>query len=292
MNVAGIRFTKMSAGGNDFIVIDNVTAAECDPAAIDAGSIARLCARAHSVGADGLIIIEASQQAHVKMNYFNADGGRAALCGNGVRCVARMVAVRRWAPPEQMTIETDIGTLQATVADDAPSFRLPLGHPRIERKTIWLEGSLDEISREFDATFVQAGVPHLVVEVRDAHGMDKQVFLARASRLRRHPDLGPDGANVDFVTTRDRSTLEIRFFERGIEGETMSSGSGCIASVLAAMESGRLDSPVHCKTLSGGTSTVTVERDDNGAMEVILAGEARIIYTGILHGEAATGFSA
>jgi diaminopimelate epimerase len=289
MSATGIKFTKMSAGGNDFIVIDNVSPTD-EPTAIDADFIQRVCARALSVGGDGLIVLEPSGRAHVKMSYFNADGGRAALCGNGVRCVARMTAARRWAPSDGMTIETDVGDLHAALVDDEPWFRLPLGQPTVEARVLTLEGSLDEVSHEIEATYVMAGVPHLLVESRDAHAMDKDLFLSRAARLRGHEDLGPDGANVDFITIRDRNTLDIRCFERGIEGETLSSGSGCIAAALAATGTGKADSPIVCRSRAGFSSTVTLEQETEGTTNAVLAGDARIIYTGVVNAEALTGF--
>jgi diaminopimelate epimerase len=290
MNPAGIKFTKMSAGGNDFVVIDNVTAAD-EPTVVDVDLVRRICARALSVGADGVIVLEPSRQASVKMSYYNADGGRASLCGNGVRCAARMVAVRRWAPAGSMRIETDVGTLEAAVEEDRPWFRLPLGRPTVEARSLLLEGSLDEVTIEVQATYVLAGVPHLIVEARDAHAMDRDIFLSRAARLRRHPDLGPEGANVDYVTLRDRKTIDIRCFERGVEGETLSSGSGCIAAALALTRRGRVDAPIVCRSRAGLSSSVALEEGEEGTVSAVLSGDARIIYTGVLNSEALTGFA-
>ncbi len=289
MNASGLKFTKMSAGGNDFIVLDNITLGD-DPVTPDAEFIRRICSRALSVGADGLILLEPSRTAQVKMVYFNADGGRASLCGNGVRCVARMAAVRRWAEPEAMTIETDVGVLDAGIVDEGVRFALPLGTPAIEVRTLLLEGSLDEISREIRATHVVAGVPHLVVEHRDAHAMPRDRFLGIATRLRSHPDLGAEGANVDYITIRDRERIDIRCFERGVESETLSSGSGCIAAALAVIQAGRAESPVTCMSRAGFRSVVRIDRGPDGAVVATLTGDARIIYTATLNAEAIEGF--
>jgi len=285
-----ISFTKMSAGGNDFIVIDNVSAPEGEGIRPDAETIRRLCARALSVGADGVILIEPAAEAHVKMVYFNSDGGRAALCGNGVRCVARMAALRRFAPSDGMRIETDAGTLDAAVEGDRPWFRLPLGVPDARPRTLQLEGTLDEVSRTVQAVQVLAGVPHLVIETRDARGMSGKELMALAPRLRSHPDLGPEGANVDFITLIDDHTLDIRCYERGVEAETVSSGSGCIASALAVVLAGRAASPVSCRSRAGTSSTVTLEPQEEGAFNAVLSGDARVIYTAALNAEALSGF--
>jgi diaminopimelate epimerase len=286
-----IKFTKMSAGGNDFIIIDNITAAEHEIVRPDAEFVRRVCARARSVGADGVILIEPANGPHAKMIHYNSDGGRSALCGNGVRCVARILAIKRLAPSDGMKIETDIGTLDAAVEADRPWFRLELGRLETRAMTLMLEGSLDEVSRTFEATLVNPGVPHLVIETRDAHGMSAREFLSISPRLRAHPDLGPEGANVNFITLRDEHSLDIRCYERGVEGETLSSGSGCISAVLVASASGRAVSPVSCRSRAGFVNIVTVERGDDGAITAQLSGDARVVYTGVLNAEALAGFS-
>ncbi len=294
MRTTEIRFTKMSAGGNDFVVIDNVSLSGLEPVELDADFVRRVCARALSVGADGVILIEppvASPPAHVKMVYYNSDGGRASLCGNGVRCVARLAALKRLAPADAMRIETDVGTLEAAVEADQARFRLPLGRPVVEPRSFILEGALDEVSRMIEATYVVAGVPHLVIVTRDAHGMSRKDLLSLAPRLRAHPDLGPEGANVDFITVKGRHNLDIRCYERGVEGETLSSGSGCIASALAAHLSGQADSPVACLSRAGLVSTVALEPGPEGSFSAVLSGDARVIYNALLNAEAISGFA-
>ncbi len=225
------------------------------------------------------------------MVYYNADGGRARLCGNGVRCVARLAALKRFAPPDAMTIEADVGVLPAGVAEDRPWFRLPLGRPAVERRAVELAGTLDEVSRIIDATLVTAGVPHLVVETLDAHGMSRDAFLGVAPRLRNHPDFAPDGVNVDFITIRDESTIDIRCYERGVEAETLSSGTGCIASAIAAVQGGRGRSPLTCRSRAGLVSQVTLSEEADGTLEATLSGDARVIFTAVLHEEALSGFT-
>jgi len=286
-----IKFTKMSAGGNDFLVIDNVTATGTDAVAVTPDLIRRVCARALSVGGDGVIVLEPSEGASVKMVYYNADGGRARLCGNGVRCVARLAALKRFAPAEEMTIESDAGTLPAGVQEDRAWFRLSLGRPAVETRSVELPGSLDEVSRVFDATLVTAGVPHLVVETPDAHGLSREAFLRLAPRLRGHPDFAPHGVNVDFVTIRDEHTIDIRCYERGVEAETLSSGTGCIASAIALVHAGRGRSPLICRSRAGLSSQVTLTEAADGSVQATLSGDARVIFTGVLHEEALTGFA-
>src|SRR4026208_482574 len=114
--------------------------------------------------------------------------------------------------------------------------------PQLRQGPLDLPGGLGEISRVYEGTLVLAGVPHFVVETRDAHSMPERAFLSVAPRLRRHPDLGPEGANVDVMAVHDPHTIDLRCYERGVEAETLSSGSGCIAAALALVRSGRGES--------------------------------------------------
>lgn len=287
-----LRFAKMSAGGNDFVVIDALTddaAAGFEPGEAE---VRRLCARSLSVGADGLILISAATDADVRMTYFNSDGGRAALCGNGVRCVARLSAIAGLGDSRRMRIETDVGVLEARVDGTRAAFRLQLGLPEMTLLELELPSPGGGKPLRIEATHVTAGVPHLVVEIDDAHAMPAADVASLGSALRGHEDLGPEGANVDFITIRDSHTLDIRCYERGVEAETHSSGSGCIASVLAATRgSGRAGVPVACRFRSGFRSVVTLRQEPDGSIEAELEGDARIIYTGMLGREAIEGFT-
>jgi diaminopimelate epimerase len=126
---------------------------------------------------------------------------------------------------------------------------------------------------------LDTGCPHLVVL---GDGLpDDPSFAAAAPRLRRHPELGPDGANVDFVAVEAPHRLALRTFERGVEGETLASGTGCLAAALAAASRRLVDSPVACRTRGGLTLTVRFGARDGAYTEVSLEGEARLIYTGV-----------
>ena len=287
-----LEFIKMSAGGNDFLVVDRVTRTESGArhVVINEDFVRRVCRRALSVGADGLILIEPSENADVRMVYYNADGGRARLCGNGVRCVARLASLRGHTRASGMTIEADCGILKAEVTGDVAGFSLRLESPEPRAMTLRIEGRRGEAFVTMQTTLVTVGVPHVVVRSPDAHGMPGDELAYVAPQLRYHPELGTHGANVDFITIRDRHTLDIRCWERGIEGETLSSGSGCIAAALAAVNAGFADSPVNCRSRAGFVSTVTLQTGPDGTILAHLAGDARIIYEGRLDAEALTGF--
>ncbi len=275
-------FTKVSGGGNDFIVWDNLAPGQ-EPVRPTSHEISRMCTRGLSVGADGVILIEPAEPAgaaDLRMIYFNRDGGRAALCGNGVRCVARLAALRGHASAGGMRIQTDVGVLAARVQAEQATFTIQLPDTRLEARSLLVQLSGAQVSVE--ATWVLVGVPHLVVVRDEVHRMD---LLPLAPLLRAHPALGTDGANVDFITPRDRHTLDLRCWERGVEAETLSSGSGCIASALAAVSLGLAESPVTCRSRTGLSSTVSLSEG-----QAAIRGDARIIYTAQLQPEAIRGF--
>lgn len=290
MTAGGIPFTKMSAGGNDFIVLDAFRSGGHGAPLPDPEFIRRVCRRALSVGADGVIEIAPDPAADVRMSYWNADGGRAALCGNGVRCVARLAEISGYGSAEGMTILTDAGLLQAGVRGTDAWFRVPIGIPECRAMQLNIELPSGESAR-FDGLLVTVGVPHLVIETADAHGMPPARLALLAPPLRHHAELGPAGANVDFVSVRSRREAAIRCWERGVEGETLSSGTGCIATALALAHGGRCDDEVVLVSRSGLSSSVKLENRGIGPVQAVLCGDARLVYSARLGAEATTGFT-
>jgi len=264
----GMPFQKVTGGGNDFVLLDNRNGRlRGDLAEL----VRRVCHRGLGIGADGLILIEFSDAADLRMIYYNRDGGRADLCGNGLRCVARW-ASRTGSFPRLMRVETGAGILTADGAAEPPWFTLPLDRSRPERMTLVVG------SRRVDGIRVRAGVPHLVIEVAEAFAEET---LADAPSLRAHGDLGPEGANVDFFTPRGGGRVDVRFFERGVEGETLSSGSGSIAVAVAARILHSIPSPVILRNREGLECRVVLAEDGN-RLEATLAGEVRMLFRGRL----------
>jgi len=264
----GMPFQKVTGGGNDFVLLDNRNGRlRGDLAEI----VRRVCHRGLGVGADGLILIEFSDAADLRMIYYNRDGGRADLCGNGLRCVARW-ASRTGSFPRLMRVETGAGVLTADGVAEPPWFTLPLDRSVPERI------SLQVGSRRIEGIRVMAGVPHLVVEAADAFAPDT---LADAPALRSHADLGPGGSNVDYFTPRGKGRADVRFFERGVEGETLSSGSGSIAVAVALRALRSIPSPVILRNREGLESRVVLI-DDGSHLDATLAGEVRMLFRGRL----------
>lgn len=273
-----LTFSKMAGGGNDFVVIDNRAGRVSD-----AGELTRrICTPHLSVGADGLILIETSARATFKMVYLNADGSRADFCANGTRCAARFAFMNVIAP-KRMTIETDSGVIGAEVSDGG-AVTLSLPSPQRFQPNRDLKVSETTVR----GSSIVVGVPHFVVFLRNDLWMQNIVPLGRA--LRHHPDLAPSGANVNFVVVRDWHSIEVRTYERGVEDETLSCGSGVVASVATTALFGKARSPVSVLTRSGIVLEVSFNLGGNELTDVRLKGDARLIYRAAVTPETLDGF--
>jgi diaminopimelate epimerase len=273
-----LTFTKMAGGGNDFVVIDNRTGRVTDPAEL----ARRICTRALSVGADGLVLIEPTPRATFRMRYWNSDGSLGAFCGNGTRCAARFALINVIAG-RRMTIETDAGIVGAEVGDGGQvTLTLPSPHSFRPQRPLQVG------EKRINGSFLMVGVPHYVIFLRGELWSQDIAPLGRA--IRRHPELLPDGANVNFVFVRDEHAIEVRTYERGVEGETLACGSGVVASAVTSALFGKVQSPVAVLTRSGITLEVAFELIAGEARDVRLRGDARHIYRAALTTETLEGF--
>ena len=276
-----LRFTKMAGGGNDFVVIDNRRGAVADAVSLTR----RICTAHLSVGADGLILIEASSKADFRMRYFNNDGSGGEFCANGTRCAARFAVVNGIAP-QKMTIDTDAGLVGADVAG-ATEVTLALPSPRAFRA----ERPLRVDGKTVRGSSIVMGVPHYVLF--PDNDLWSQDIATIGRMIRFHPDLKADGgANVNFVVVRSEHSIEVRTYERGVEAETLSCGSGVVSSVATCAFFGEVSSPVSVLTRSGITLRVAFVRDGDTLRDVRLTGDARLIYSAELTPETIEGFDA
>ena len=273
-----LTFFKMAGAGNDFVVIDNRAGRVVDPSELTR----RICTRRLSVGADGLILIETSARATFRMRYYNSDGGLAEFCANGTRCAARFAFINVIAP-KRMTIETDAGVVGAEIGDRGDvTLTLPSPQSFVRERPLDVGGTL------VHGSYVMVGVPHYVVFLRDDLWSQDIAPLGRA--IRQHRDLQPHGANANFVVVRDSHSIEVRTYERGVEGETLACGSGVVASVTAAALFGRVKSPVSVLTRSGITLEVSFDLASESIENVRLKGDARLVYRSTLTPETLDGF--
>jgi diaminopimelate epimerase len=211
----GLEFCKMEGAGNDFILVAGPSIdALGDPGA----AAARLCARRSAVGADGLVLVEASERADadIWVRFWNPDGGEATTCGNGTRCAARFAAAEGLAPPD-MLIETKGGDIAARVSGDAVTLRFAV------EPALALDFAVSVPDGPRCGHRVDVGNLHLVLAV-DALPEGPIEPLCRP--IRYAPELAPEGANVHLVEVVDRHRVRIRSYERGVEAETLACGSG------------------------------------------------------------------
>lgn len=260
-----IPFTKMAGTGNDFIVLDNRS--RCFSGR-ERDLFRSICERRTSVGADGILLLERSKSAAVRMRYFNPDGGESTMCGNGARCSGYYARRYGWTRKDQFMLEAHDGLHSVSVAGS--QITLGMIPPVIKSMT-------DQIVREKgfkQAGFVDTGVPHFVIFVKDLNSLPVDI-LGPYYRLH---TIFPDGANVDFVKIAGPGTIHVRTYERGVERETLSCGTGCVASAFFASNDAGLKSPITVET-RGGELKVDF---DEAWREVQLTGPVKIVYEGRL----------
>lgn len=231
-----IEFTKMHGLGNDFIMLDGTIPVDLGPAAV-----ARLCDRHLGVGADGLIVVTPTGRDTVSMQYWNADGSPAEMCGNGLRCTAWYAHTRGWVAGPDLTVNTRRGPLGASITDQQ-RIRVDVG-----------EVTVGDDMALFDVDMVTAtvGNPHAVTFVTDLAAAPVETL---GKKIGTDPAF-PSGTNVEFAAVTDAG-LDLRVWERGV-GETLACGSGAAAAAAVAIASGRATSPVSVH-LSGGELLVEV----------------------------------
>jgi diaminopimelate epimerase len=269
-----IPFYKMSGAGNDFIIIDNRQQIVAD--ADLAGFISKVCRRKLSVGADGLILIEASDKCDFRWRFFNSDGSAAEMCGNGARCAARFAYVNGIAG-STLSFETEAGVVSAQIDDDRVKVKMP------DPSDLKLSYPLRLSNQSLDISSINTGVPHVVAIVARIDDVDV-VALGREIRL--HPMFAPAGTNANFVCRRKDHEIEIRTYERGVEDETLACGTGAIAGAIVSACRFEMDSPIDVKTRSGEYLRIHFNAQDSRFDHIYMEGGARIIYTGDLKPDA------
>ena len=227
-----IPFVKMQGAGNDFILVDDRTATFPEH---DRAYLEWLGSRRVGVGCDGIILLQCSEVADVRMRFFNPDGEEQDMCGNGARCLARW-AFDLGATAARLTIETDAGLVSADVLGN--KVRLVLTQPTQARENV-------EVDEGKSVDFVNTGVPHAVMLVDDVASVNVPKV---GTFLRNHTAFAPAGTNANFVQVESDGALSIRTYERGVEAETLACGTGAAASAWVAVQRGWSSFPVvvHC----------------------------------------------
>ena len=268
----GTQFYKMTGSGNDFVILDGRVS---PPEAWTTNRIVSVCDRRHGVGADGLVVLTEAGANAARMTFFNADGSRAAMCGNAALCSTRLSARLGLADAAGMTLVTDAGTYQTRCVEPTERAEVNLADVAMPAEVPGIALGPGELA----VSFTVVGVPHLVVRVEDVDGVD---LLRRGRELRFHPAVGPAGANANFVSAPVAAGEPwlIRTFERGVEGETLACGTGTVAAALAV--AGEAGLPATFRSRGGAILSVSARIDGDRAGEVWLCGEGRLVFEGTL----------
>lgn len=213
---------KFEGSGNDFLLGTGAWAHHLNS---EPELVRRLCDRRRGIGADGTLALEALGGDRVRLGYRNADGSEGAFCGNGTRCASR-AAVEMLGCGRRLVVETGWADIMAEVNGTEVSIELPSPESKPRYPAVTGSG----VGR--GPCLLTLGVPHLVVDVQGLRDLDLGTI---APPLRSHPALGPEGANVDWYEIAADGTVHVRTWERGVEGETLSCGSGMVAVALMVM---------------------------------------------------------
>jgi diaminopimelate epimerase len=221
------HFFKMQGCGNDFLLLDYIS--ETDPPRFSESEIQFFCDRNYGIGADGVVMLAKSQIAHAKWTFFNCDGSEAEMCGNAARCAVRYMTEKYGAGQSEMIhIETQVGILKGKCLPDENLVEVSLMPDRplkIEYEDVTLRVGDDVVQ----AYFLNTGVPHAVVQVRDIR---KYPVTKIGKALVAHAAFGAEGTNVTFFEEGIGQKIFATTFERGVEKETLACGTGAAAAAI------------------------------------------------------------
>ena len=275
-----IDFAKVVASGNDFIIVDN-RENKIKEKIIDFADFARFSSRRkHSVGADGVLVLEDSAKADFKMRIFNPDGSEVTMCGNGIRCSALYAFTNKWCGPS-MKIETQAGILEATVKEESvyPA-HARMGWVKIKMtppKNLKLDQNIGVGKTILAIHTVDTGVPHAVHFV---DGIKDYPVKDMGAKIRYHKIFEPEGTNADFVKPIDKSTISVRTYERGVEDETLACGTGVVASAIISNLVNGTQQPVSANTEGRDVLKVHFKKEHNRFSDVHLEGKSHIVFEG------------
>ncbi len=286
-----IMFTKLHGNGNDFILLDEYDR-EVIPDDKKGDFAGRFCDRQFGIGADGVLFLLVSRHANLKMRIFNPDGSEAEMCGNGIRCLVKYAIDAGYIGLGTVTVETVAGDMTIKIREGSENqiwAKVDMGEPRFE--------FLEKDIMGMKVSAVNTGVPHAVIFVPELFrkespkgsllkkGLDGKIsdfpcdieslpIMEIAPKIRHNP-IFPNGTNVNFVKVEGGS-IKIRTYERGIEAETLSCGTGAVASAVVANKLGMVGDDVTVKA-KGGELCISLE--DGRAF---MGGKAETVYEGII----------
>ena len=251
-----IEFYKYQGTGNDFIMIDD---REKEFDLTDNDLIAALCERRMGIGADGLILLREHDTLDFEMIYFNADGKQSSMCGNGGRCIIAFAQMLEMTESETTFMAID-GEHKGRLMDDGIYLQMQ---------------DVKEIEGVGDGLVLNTGSPHYIEMVDELEYIDVN---KQGRKIRNSAPFKKDGINVNFVL--DATELQVRTYERGVEAETLSCGTGVVATSIAMHYANCIEETLVSVKTKGGELTVSFEEFNGGYRNIWLSGEASMVFAG------------
>lgn len=256
-----IEFYKYQGTGNDFIILDNRENRYND---ISQAQIKYLCERHYGVGADGLMLLNKKEGYDFEMKYYNADGNESSMCGNGGRCLIKFAAqkgihktnYRFWAIDGEHEGEIDMNNLV-----------------RLRMKDV------DTLEQHPSYTLINTGSPHFVRFARDVKNID---VVETGREIRNSKEFVKEGVNVNFVESLNEDSIYVRTYERGVEDETLSCGTGVTAAALLSAHNENGFNRVEVRSVGGHLSVEFNKTGEDHFENIWLCGPAELVYTGSL----------
>jgi diaminopimelate epimerase len=267
-----LNIYKMQGSGNDFVLVNNQ---EANIAESEMASWAQaVCRRSFAVGADGCIFLQTDPEnpaVDYRWHFFNSDGSRPEMCGNGSRCAA-MLAYELGFAPAKHVLGTDAGPVKTEVFPGLGEVKVQLTPAHSLKTNLLLD--LD-MQGEMQVHFVNTGVPHAVCILENAQETSIQKI---GPAVRYHGRFAPEGANTNLVQVVDENNIYLRTYERGVEAETYACGTGAAAAAVVCNNLGFCSDNVSITTSGGERLQILLENGD-----VFLQGEAKLIYKAELY---------
>lgn len=251
-----LKIYKYQGTGNDFLMIDN---RDLMFPKTDTNLVKELCDRRFGIGGDGLILLENDAENDFQMVYYNADGNQSSMCGNGGRCIVAFAKQLGIIDKETTFLATD-GLHHATIYGDQIALQMK---------------NVDVVNIKENYSFLDTGSPHHIQFEADLENLDVKKIGASI----RYSDLyGQSGSNVNFVKQINANTFKIRTYERGVEDETLSCGTGATAVAIAMKATKTSNDSVINILVEGGVLEISFEEIDNQYKNVILKGPAKFVF--------------
>jgi len=280
-----IEFSKYNGQGNDFVIIDAVS----KEVFLSSIQITSMCNRHFGIGADGLILVKRSENSDFYMDYYNMDGSKAEMCGNGIRCMSGFIYNKRLSSSNNLTIDTLAGNknIEMEIVDGKPgNIKVDMGGPVFKPEDIPVKLKSKEIfayklstsAGEFDINCISMGNPHCIIYIEGDEDLEKIPLHSWGPIIENNP-VFPNKTNVEFVRVRDKDHIDMRVWERGV-GETLACGTGACAAGVCSIKLNKINgSSVNVKVPGGDLNVLWKESSNN----VFLEGKVEHAFDGIYY---------